>query len=392
MRRNSHLVLTQVVVCDTTSHQNSAAYESVHAPMRVLVLLLLLSSTQLYAQPDTIANRLVLSLQVNYGRIYVHTRVIRNLAGSAPRGLELSLSKQAVNDSIWNLCNCYPRTGVVAAYNDFNNPILGKGVVLSYFLEPTYRINKKLSISFRGNLGISYLTNPFDPVDNPVNRAYSLRVNPYMQLGVGAAYRLNKYLSLVTGGDFRHISNGGLKAPNTGINWLTASAGLLYYPQSNELPVFKKRYNPFWKEKKGTIDAGVMYVPPQGYSGYLKATRNYLAGVFVQYTKHIGRTSGLTGGAEVYYTKIEVPSSSTERKDPSGIYSGVHAGHAFLLNRFVFRQQLGVYLQQAEKIFTDSYIRLGIDYRFHPHFLVGANMKAHTDNADFFDLRLMYRL
>ncbi len=365
--------------------------------MRLLITLLLLPVVALYGQQDSIAfsainqNVKVISLKVNYGQIYIHTRSVSNVRGARPLGVEFEYSKQQISDSIYNLCDCYPRTGLVAGYFNFDNSILGHGAMLSYFIEPTFRLNNRLSFHPRANLGIAYLTNPFDAVKNPTNRSYSLHLNPYMQLGFGASFRLNKNVSLLAGTDFRHISNGGLKEPNRGINWITASAGVLYYAgSSNELPKYKNHHNPFWRGKKPMIELGGMFVPRQGYSPYLKGTRDYLLGIFGQYTKQVGPTSGLTGGAEIYYSKINL-ANNAENKDASGFFAGVHAGHVFLMNRVRFSQQLGAYVHQSSNLFLPYYFRLGIDYRLQQHVLIGASMKAHSDNADFFDLKVMYR-
>ena len=363
--------------------------------MRLLFFFLYFPLSFCYAQQDStqstssIKDVRVLGVKLNYGQVYIHTKSVSNVAGSRPSGIEIEYSKQQISDSIYNLCGCYPRTGLAAGYFNYDNTILGKGFMLSYFIEPTFRISKSLSFHPRANIGVTYLTKPFNAVTNPANRNYSLHLNPYMQIGAGATIRLNKKFALIAGADFRHISNGGLKEPNRGINWITGSAGLLYYGSDNDLVVFKKKYNPFWRGKKPLIEAGIMYVPKQGYSPYLKGTRSYLAGVFGQYTKQIGRTSGITGGAEMYYSKITL--REVENSDASGIFAGVHAGHAFLMNRVKFSQQLGVYLHQSSKLFLPYYIRLGLDYRVQKHLMVGAHMKAHTDNADFFDLRVMYK-
>jgi hypothetical protein len=71
-------------------------------------------------------------------------------------------------------------------------PILGKGIVSAYFLEPTYRLNRNIFFSFRGAAGLAWLTNPYDSQHNSENMSYSTVVNMYTTVGLGLWWRLNE--------------------------------------------------------------------------------------------------------------------------------------------------------------------------------------------------------
>jgi hypothetical protein len=358
----------------------------------LLTVLALLTINTAHTQ-NGFANKkpLVLGLNLQYGNIYAHTKPVQNVANAKPSGIELEFSHQKIDDSTWNMCNCYPRSGIATSYFDFHNSILGKSGIVAYFLEPTYRVGNRFQLYIRGTVGVSYLSNPYNPVKAPDNRSYGLYFNPYLHVGAGLGCRVNKHVVVRLMGNFHHISNGGNKEPNRGVNWLTGSVGVLYTPADNTLPKFERKRSDFWKGKKGLVDVGVMAAPAQGYSSYLEGTRQNLFGVFGQYTKQIGRTSALTGGVEVYYSEIDEAVTTIEKGSASHLFAGVHAGHAFLLGRVTFKQQLGVYIFNQTNYFTDVYLRWGLDYKLSKHFLVGVNLKAHTDNADFVDGRVMYR-
>ncbi len=121
-------------------------------------------------------------LGVQHGFIFAHSQAVQNTKGSHPTGIEAIFSWQRNDASIWALCNCYPRTGLLLAYYDYNNAILGNSFTTAYFLEPVYRLNKNIHFSFKGAAGLSYLTNPFDSLQNPTNLSYSTTINPYLLL------------------------------------------------------------------------------------------------------------------------------------------------------------------------------------------------------------------
>ena len=82
------------------------------------------------------------ALGVQYGFVFAHTESVQNTKGSYPYGVELLLSWQRNDQKTWDLCNCYPRKGLLLAYYNYDNDILGSGVASAYFIEPTYRLTK----------------------------------------------------------------------------------------------------------------------------------------------------------------------------------------------------------------------------------------------------------
>ena len=332
-----------------------------------------------------------LSFKIHYGTIYVHTSSVQNVAESRPYGIELDMATQKTDSTTYQLSNAYPRAGISFSYFNFNSPILGHAVSASYFLEPVYRLSKHWQLQLRGSVGIAYLTNPYDPEKSPDNKSYSQYLNPYLQLGVGLGYRISKHLSLAVMGNFQHISNGGFKEPNRGVNWITGNIGIGYHANNNVLPQYQHVKNKFWKGKSPWVDVGLMFVPQQGYSSKLNAERKFMIGGLVQVTKQIGRTNALTTGTEIYYNRFERTMPDPANSNASPVFAGVHAGHAFLLGKVIFNQQIGLYVFNQTNYFSNYYHRWGLTYQIQKHWLTGASLKAHADNADFFDLRVLYR-
>jgi hypothetical protein len=289
-----------------------------------LFYFLVVISHSLFAQTDSLINdQKVVGFKVHYGSVLVHSVAVQNISGSMPFGFEVEYSKQKINDSTWNLCDCYPRTGIAASYFNFNNKILGSGISMSYFLEPHYRLTNKSQLLLRGALGAIYASRPYEVNKNPDNHNYPSSFNPYLQIGAGLGYQLNHHTTLLAMGSLQHFSNGGFKQPNRGLNWMTASLGILYYPGNSLLPKFERRINRFWKGKRPELDIGFMYVPRQDYNSQTKAQRKYLFGGFAQLTKQVGRTNALTLGGEIYYSKLIEDPVTVKNQAASPYFAGV---------------------------------------------------------------------
>ncbi len=282
----------------------------------------------------------VFGLKFHYGSVYIHTPAVKNIAGSRPYGTEIEFSRLPSDTNTYNRCNCLPRNGVALSYFNFDSKILGSGVMLSYFIEPAYRLSNNLKFNIRGAAGLTYVTNPFDTLKNFENRNYTAHLNPYLQIGAGLGYNLSTHFSVTIMGSLQHFSNGGFKEPNRGLNWFTGSVGLLYHSKNNSFIKYTRTSQNFWKQKTSAIDIGIFYLPKQGYNSKVMEQRKFLTGAFVQFTKQYGRISAFTAGTELYYDRLSLGRTNSNGEIGRWI-GGIHAGHAFLLGRVIFSQQLG---------------------------------------------------
>lgn len=323
---------------------------------------------------------------MHYGTVFIHTPSVNNIAGAKPYGAELEFSRQPVDTTTFNRCNCFPRNGIALTFFNFDKTFLGTGKAVSYFIEPSYKLNKFMQFNLRGSAGLIYASKPYDALKNPENKNYASHINPYLQVGLGLGYNVNTNLRMLFMGSFQHFSNGAFKEPNRGLNWITGSVGILYIPYNTQLPVYKKVSAKSVIDNKIYVDLGILFVPGQGYNSKIMGQSNFISGTFVQATKQYGRISAVTGGTEVYYNKL-----TFQTGDQSRWVAGIHAGHSFILGRVNFSQQVGYHLYNSNTAASKIYLRYGLLYRISTHFVAGINLKAHADNADFSDFRVMYR-
>ncbi|HEX5655203.1 MAG TPA: acyloxyacyl hydrolase [Chitinophagaceae bacterium] len=333
-----------------------------------------------------------ISSAVQHGFILAHSPLVENTKGARPTGLELGLGWQRSDAAAWNLCNCYPRGGLVISYYDYDTKILGRSFSAAYFLEPNYRLGKRVFFSFKGMAGLAYLTNPFDSLTNHTNQSYSTTISGYLLLGLGLSYRLSDHWWLESSVNYQHTSNAGLSQPNKGINWPTAGIGVRYQKQTRDYYTGNRSKEKFWKNKSPRWDISVFGILKKGSDVSGNRKRLPLLGLGVQGSKQVGRINSLTLGTEIYRDEALRIQLKRDSITASPVKAGILFGHEFLLGKFIFSQRLGIYLFDQTPYYDRLFHRWGIQYRLNRHWGAGLHLKAHRHVADFIDVRLSYSL
>merc|ERR1711991_1184210 len=90
------------------------------------------------------------SIKSQYGYIIIHSQEIRSIQNSYPKGVELNLNWLKNSKKTWELCNCYPKVGILISYFDFdNNEILGHGINFGGFVAPSFKISNDVIFLFK---------------------------------------------------------------------------------------------------------------------------------------------------------------------------------------------------------------------------------------------------
>lgn len=242
----------------------------------------------------------------------------------------------------------------------------------------------------RGVAGLAYLTNPFDSLRNPTNQSYSSALGIYLLFGVGISFLVNDQWWINGTINYQHISNGGLRQPNKGINWPTAGISVAWLRNPEPYYSGRRSKEKFWKNYPVRWDAGIFGIAKRGTDESGNSHRMPLIGAALQGSRQVGRVSALTLGAEVYTDKSLRMKLKRDSIDASAVRAGLLFGHEFLLGKFLFSQRLGVYIFDQTPYFDKIYHRWGLHYRVNNKWGTGFHLKAHRHIADFIDVRLTY--
>ncbi len=329
-----------------------------------------------------------LTFSVHYASIFAHSEAVQNTKGANPVGIEFLYTKQRRAEKDWQVCNCYLNQGLGVNYFNYDNKILGHSFNVFYNFEPQFKLAKKLSLLLSVNAGLSFLTNPYDKNTNAANQSYSLPVSIYVGLGPGLQYRLNNKWQMGFLGHFLHVSNGGIKDPNKGVNWPSANIRLVYSPNTNDFPNYQKKDISVSKNQR--LDIGLFTSSKTVEVG--EKDRFFIYGLHATYSKQISNLNAITIGNELIIDNATEEKLRRQNQNKSSMRNGLLVGHEFLLGKFVFSQQLGYYLFNETRFFNDLYHRWGINYYTKSNIALGANLLAHAQAANFFDFRITYNL
>lgn len=321
------------------------------------------------------------------GFIIPHSSDLKAVSETTPWGLSIEWSKLKATEKAWNNCNCYAQSGLSFNYYNYGNPDeLGSSYNLIYFAEPYLNFGKKLYYSFRAGIGITFLDQVYDAETNPRNTFYSSPISFLLQASLNVNYKLDQKFTVNLSGNYNHISNGGMKQPNKGMNFPTASIGLSYHPTL--APLEKRNKNMINKSKLLYYIRLFGTLPEVEGNAIDENNRKLLIGLTGGALYHLTQTNAVNAGIEFISNGAYKAEAEQQNLDYDHHEINFMVGHNFVFGRITFNQQIGVYLYRPfPSTSKDVFQRYELLYQIGDKFQVGTSLKAHGHVADNFDLR-----
>jgi hypothetical protein len=361
--------------------------------MRTIILILsaIVFPALAYSQNNTV-NPAYFAAKLQKGFIIPHSAAIENLSFTKPAGLMLAYGKIMLNEKGYKIFNTFSKTGISLYIYDYQYPeVLGHSFNLSAYGEPIFRFHKKLYAGIKAGLGVSYLTKVYHAENNPDNKFFSTPLSFILFARININYKLSKQWHLTANAAYPHISNGGIKQPNKGMNFPAFGLGAEYVLSSYRLPDYSGLKEESFKPQF-TYESELFLCAKN-----INATENYDAkllwiyGLQVRTARQISVLNSLSIAAEWIADRY-----SKERIKRAGLKMSHHKtalmlGHELLFGQFSFRQQFAFYIFAPHE--TDiAYQRYTLSYRLNKHFFVSGSLKANKHVADIFDVRIGYKL
>jgi len=360
--------------------------------LRVFIIFCFFLFKPCYSQAqDTTSAPVIVGVRSNWGFIIPHSNKIEELSHTNPWGIEMDINWHLIKREIWQYCFCYPRTGFSLSYTNFSNPeVIGSALALYPYIEPFISAEKPFSLSIRFGMGPAYMTKIYDQEKNPENLFNASHLSFIVVLNMGFNYRVSPNINLCIAGNYNHISNGGIKQPNLGINFPTINAGLDWSLSPAHFPSREKKSDLVPNPEKFRFD---LYLFATGKID-LNGSRSYLIyGLAANFSQRVGRINALTCGiewindGEIKYLAKENQITNKYGNIIDHHRAGILFGHELLLGRIIFSQQLGLYIYSPYKPRYFVYQRYGLSYRINKHLAIGISIKSHLEVADFLDVR-----
>lgn len=360
-------------------------------PLANLILLLCTCIHLSAVEADSTALRAIsypaLGIRLQGGEAIVHTPALKPFKNIYPLGVELDIHWLRSDNTASNLYKCHPKYGATFTYWDFRNPDhFGYAVTGMFTMESYYGLQNRFSFSYKCGLGFSYQNRPYNALKNKENEAISTNVAFPLMLGFGGNMWLNSHFLMNVNANINHISNGGFKAPNLGLNWVTLGMGIDYYFTA---PTLQPKQIADWKQlsqPKNRLDLNV-------YTGFKELTYGdyySIPGIEIKGSHQFARINAVTLGVEYIYDRAMSDNYRMESTIKNYNKLSAAFGHEFLLGKFSFSQQFGVYVYNPYHGKSDFYQRYGLVYFITPHLNAGINLKSYFEKAQFVDARIGY--
>lgn len=208
-------------------------------PHIALLLLLCLFAKPMDGQEDyywNSNNNMMMEFRGHYGLFYHHHFEMERFNAKFS-AFEVSLFQKTYGEKAWQSLYNYPYIGCTfysSQLGDFEE--LGSVYALYPFINYPLLFSEKSELTFKFGVGLSYLTNKFDHLENPYNFSIGSHLNGAVNLSFEYRQRLSRRLQTAASFGLTHFSNGATKSPNYGLNIFSGGLGLAFYLNEPRLP------------------------------------------------------------------------------------------------------------------------------------------------------------
>ncbi len=379
---------------------------------------LILCTLSLLAQEaDSISkNKSRISFRGSYSNMYViptHDYVkSENVTGEAitdGRNVSAEILFQTQGNKEWNQLYNFPKYGFGIQTLWFPQTWeIGNPVAVYGMLEGPIKRWEKAHFSYATHFGFSYGWNPYDEVTNPYNYLMGGKVAIYAHLGVLYHHNLGKHWGIEGSVGFSHASNGNLKQPNFGINFLDPRIGITYQlSEKHDIPAPRKlsEFTPSNEYSVATA-FGTKQLNVFGTDSVSKATFGDKSfpvwNLVLLYQRQISKRSKIGGGIDFTIDPSDVPHSIVVG-DKGATYPAPFSEQAKLavllsyelsIGRLSMILQPGFYFYRTTHDPTPFfYQRAGCRFEVYKGMFIGTSLRAvNFGQADWIEFTLGYRL
>ncbi|GAB3334744.1 hypothetical protein GCM10027429_16340 [Marivirga atlantica] len=335
-----------------------------------------------------------LNAQVIKGFILKHNEYVAHLAVSNPSGFEISMQQQLNGSRDWESLYNKPIVNYGLSYYDLHNPKLGKLIIGSAAMDIPLFKKEKASFYFRVGTGIVFATNPYNRETNNQNNMVTSRYSVLLQPRLIFSYQLSDKFTITPSLNITHASNGAQRAPNRGINIVTANLGASYKIISRKDEVIEEEI------RTSVYDYKLYLIGSWGRNTRTLQVRQPkpFYNLIAYGQKYLNKKSDIGLGIEYFHSlglkeQIATDWFLVNSTDPIPDFRRVAlvAGHDLKFGSLYLTTQIGFYVYDPSKKNLFTYQRYGLKYHFHEHILGQLSFKTHAATAEQVEFGLGWR-
>lgn len=332
-----------------------------------------------------------LSLRWHGGFLFAHHPDMRHLVTRHLQGFELNYQRRFSGQKDWHHAYNMPSWGISGLVVPGVNPKVGSALaVFPYYYLPLTG-DKSVQLNIKVGAGLGVLTKRYKRVENHKNNAISTHLNAAIQLGLDLRVKILPRLNWETGLFITHLSNGAVRMPNLGLNFITVSSGVSYRLSPTPQPATQNA--PFERNKniQWSLFAGAGLKQSQvGQSHILPAVTVQLLA-----EKRLTRKFSLGAGAELNYNKalpLVYEAKNVVAGPAAPLRGGLLVSTTFHFGRMALFVQAGGYVLDTALLDGRIFNRFGIRHDVTDRLRLNLSLRTHFAKADHFEVGLVYRL
>lgn len=349
-------------------------------------LLTLLSTIGNAQQPWRLGGR------IHFGFLWPHNPSITILVEGHAPATELFVERRVNGDRPWHKAYGLPRYGLFAIHTRMANPEhIGDAVGLVPYLTLPFTHGDRLTFGLRIGWGIGWIAKPYDRRENTQQIAVGSSLNTVVQLMPELRYQRQR-LAITTGLAIDHWSNGCVKQPNLGLNFLSLSLGASYalapLPSTPASLAFDSTAYERSRREFSVVGALGMNESGRPLNGQYSVYS--LSG---DASWRVGLKGSLGTGVDVFNKGNLSTVHDGLEGDPRSAFTqlGLHGSGALLMGRGELLMHFGAYVHTPVPEERPVYQRFGVRYRIGRHLLASICLKTHFTTADHWEFGLGYR-
>jgi hypothetical protein len=352
-----------------------------------LILLLGFWAGKDFATPiDTVYGKIGVSVDYYLGKHIKHNpRINPGLLGFT-HAYEISVFKQTTGEKAWmRKMKCPELGGALHITQNVNLPVFGWAIGGMGTAKFWIHRSRVADVYVRLGSGVAFFTKHYHPETNPTNNVIGSMLNVIAQFKMGADFKPKPWWHIGMGIAFTHHSNGALRPPNLGINVVSVSFGLRYFPVHHALVLQKGNIPKVIRPNEGMMRYGL---------GWMQAWRegpmmpvHFITLAYARYTSIINKVYGgftyeYSTAKQYFWANQSSATPQQRQRYPNNL--SFFVGDEFYINRIGVLGAVGVYLYHPEPTKERIYLRAGCNY--YPYDFgklktikpfVGAHLKSH---------------
>ncbi len=319
----------------------------------------------------------------SYGKVLPEYSNFTYVVNDNVRSGEFNFTKQTYGKNTWEKLYNYPSYGLSFFYSTLGNKKVNGNelAIYPYAIFHLYSHNK-FSLDNKVGIGLSYVTRKYELGTNYENVVVGSNLNAHFHFKIGTNYLLSKKINLSAGLSFGHFSNGNLREPNVGINYISIYGGIGYLvgtakeKQDVTLDPFEKSH---------------VYEIVCAFGGkHAKALQSKFYSTFslgLEYKWKCFRIVNFGLGADFFYdsaTQTEMLARNNySYKNTYDYKTGIHLSQELVYNKTSLILQEGLYIGFVDKAsHYKMYNRGMVKHYFNDNIFATLSMKSHLHILD----------